>query len=148
MPTVITILSSRKNHAWVSMEEIIVWIENSWMEWARERNIPCQLIMAEDAALSEVARHALSSNFIVVTCFNTSVASVLRGSREKLGIQVPWVYYLHGLASFGLWPLYHWEIGKLLTTNDIFIGSCKRDKDQFQLALQNVECQYSYLPVC
>lgn len=137
----ITILTSRQNFGWVSMEEIITWIEDSWKSWASERKLRCQVFMAEDLNLPEFFKHAVKSDFIVVTCFNIPIARTLKGLRGNIGVQVPWVYYLHGLASFGCWPLFQYGIGELLTTRDLFVGSCHRDKTQFDLVFRNMEAR-------
>ncbi len=137
----ITILTSRLNYGWISMEEIITWIEDSWKRWAADRNVECKIFMAEDISLTEFFKASMKSEFIVVTCFNIPVARALKGLRGNFGVQVPWVYYLHGLASFGCWPLFQWGIGELLMTQDLFIGSCRRDKTQFELVFKNIECQ-------
>ncbi|MES2528174.1 MAG: glycosyltransferase [Bdellovibrionota bacterium] len=137
----ITILTSRLNYGWISMEEIITWIEDSWKRWAFERGYECHFFMAEDTNLNQFAKAGLKSEFIVVTCFNSPISRALKGIRGSLGIQTPWVYYLHGLASFGCWPLFNWGIGDLIHTHDLFVGSCSRDKKQFELIFKNIECR-------
>ncbi len=137
----ITILTSRLNYGWVSMEEIITWIEDSWKKWAAERSYECHFFMAEDTSLNQFVKAGIKSEFIVVTCFNSPISQVLKGFRGSLSIQTPWVYYLHGLASFGCWPLFNWGIGELINTHDLFIGSCSRDKKQFELIFKNIDCR-------
>lgn len=135
------ILTSRKNYTWISMEEIISWIETIWKNWAIKRNIFFKIINVDDNHFSDLVKSAMQSEAIVVTCFNTSISNSLYSLRKKLSINVPWIFYIHGLASFGSWPLFYWKIGQLLTTKDIFIGSCQRDKDQFKLIFKNLEHQ-------
>ncbi len=137
----ITILTSRLNYGWVSMEEIITWIEDSWKKWAADRGYECHYFMAEDTNLNQFVKAGIKSEFIVVTCFNSPIARTLKGFRGSMGVQTPWVYYLHGLASFGCWPLFNWGIGDLINTTDLFLGSCSRDKKQFELIFKNIECQ-------
>lgn len=137
----ITILTSRLNYGWISMEEIITWIEDSWKIWAADRGYECHYFMAEDTSLNEFVKAGIKSEFVVVTCFNSPISRVLKGFRGSLGIQTPWVYYLHGLASFGCWPLFNWGIGELINSHDLFIGSCSRDKTQFELIFKNIECR-------
>ena len=137
----ITILTSRLNYGWVSMEEIITWIEDSWKKWADDRGYECHYFLAENTDLNQFVKAGIKSEFIVVTCFNSPVSRALKGFRGSLGVQTPWVYYLHGLASFGCWPLFNWGIGDLITTHDLFIGSCSRDKKQFELIFKNIECR-------
>lgn len=134
------ILTSRKNFIWVSMEEIITWIETSWETWSKERGLSCKIINVDDFGLKPFIKEALISDFIIVTCFNVSIASYLFPLRT-LSIQTPWIFYLHGLASFGSWPLFHWKIGQQLTTKDVFIASCNRDKEQFRLIFKNIHCE-------
>lgn len=140
MITRLLILTSRKNYIWVSMEEIISWIEKSWEKWASQREISYKIINVDDSSFREFTKAALVSDLIVVTCFNTSIASFLSPIRSKLFLPTPWVFYLHGLASFGCWPLFQWKVGQSLTSKDTFIGSCTRDRDQFKLVFKNISC--------
>ncbi len=140
MNTRLLILTSRKNYIWVSMEEIISWIEKSWVKWAIQREISYKIINVDESTFVEFTKAALVSDLIVVTCFNTSIASFLTPLRSKLSLPTPWVFYLHGLASFGCWPLFQWKVGQSLTSRDTFIGSCNRDRDQFNLVFQNIPC--------
>ncbi len=137
----ITILTSRQNFTWVSMEEIITWIEKSWENWSKKNGITCHVINTEIDTLSKFAKDAINSDLIIVTCFNVPIANYLRALRGEIGISTPWIYYLHGLASYGSWPLFHWKIGQLLNNRDQFVGSCSRDFDQFNIIFKNINCK-------
>jgi glycosyltransferase involved in cell wall biosynthesis len=141
MNTRLLILTSRKNYIWVSMEEIISWIEKSWEKWAIRREISFKIINVDDSSFAEFTKAALTSDLIVVTCFNASIASFLTPLRGKLSLPTPWIFYLHGLASFGCWPLFQWKVGQSLTSKDAFVGSCSRDQDQFNLVFKNIPCR-------
>lgn len=141
MNTEVVILTSRKNFSWISMEEIISWIEESWITWAREKGINYVLVNADNNNFTSFVKHSLSAKLIVVTCFNTDIARYLVPLREKLAITTPWVYYLHGLASYGCWPLFFWKIAQSIRSHDVFIGSCQRDREQFNLIFKNIPCE-------
>src|SRR5690606_14264700 len=113
----------------------ITWIESTWTSWAKDQSISYEVLNVDDVDFSTVAKNALTSELIVVTCFNVPIARSLYLIRAQLQIQSPWCFYLHGLASFGLWPLFHWKIGELLTTSDCLVASCKRDINQLSLSL-------------
>src|SRR5690606_10908651 len=103
MKTRLLIRTSRKNFVWISMQEIITWIESTWTSWAKDQSISYEVLNVDDVDFSTVAKNALTSELIVVTCFNVPIARSLYLIRAQLQIQSPWCFYLHGLASFGLW---------------------------------------------
>lgn len=121
------------------MEEIITWIEETWSKWAQDNSIECQWINVDEVSFKEIAKYCLHSDKILVTCFNLKMASVLSGLRGKLGIDTPWIFYLHGLASFGCWPLYRWQVGQHLTMKDSFVVSCQRDLAQVRLIFPEIK---------
>lgn len=121
------------------MQEIITWIEEIWVKWSDSRSVECQWINIDEANFKDIAKHCLHSDKIIVTCFNLKMASVLTGLRDKLSINTPWIFYLHGLASFGCWPLYRWKVGELLNSNDIFVGSCQRDLSQVRIVFPTIK---------
>lgn len=135
----ITILTSRQNFVWTSMQEIITWIEEIWIKWSISRSVEYKWINVDETSFKDIAKECLHSDKIIVTCFNLKIASVLSGVRGKLSINTPWIFYLHGLASFGCWPLYRWNVGELLNSNDIFIGSCKRDLSQVRVVFPEIK---------
>lgn len=121
------------------MEEIITWIEETWSRWAQQSDIQVQWINVDEMSFKDIAKYCLHSDKILVTCFNLKIASVLTGLRSRLGIQTPWIFYLHGLASFACWPLYRWQVGELLTMNDSFVVSCERDLAQVRLVFPDIK---------
>lgn len=133
------ILTSRQNFIWTSMEEIITWIELTWSKWSENNSIEYQLINVDEVSFKDIAKYCFHSEKILVTCFNLKIASVLSGLRGRLGINTPWIFYLHGLASFGCWPLYRWKVGELLTQNDVLVGSCQRDLNQVRIVFPKIQ---------
>ena len=121
------------------MQEIITWIEEVWVKWSDSRSVDCQWINVDETNFKEIAKHCLHSDKIIITCFNLKMASVLAGLRGKLSINTPWIFYLHGLASFGCWPLYRWNVGELLNSNDVFVGSCQRDVSQVRIVFPTIK---------
>lgn len=134
----VLILTSRQNFVWTSMEEIITWIENSWVTWSKSHSVNFELINIDETSFKDIAKLAFSADKIVVTCFNIKMANVLSGLRGKLSLNIPWIFYLHGLASFGCWPLYRWEVGNLLTNKDVFVVSCNRDLNQVRVIFPDI----------
>lgn len=135
----VLILTSRQNFVWTSMEEIITWIENSWVKWSESHYVNFELINIDETSFKDIAKMAFNADKIIITCFNLKMANVLAGLRGKLSLNTPWVFYLHGLASFGCWPLYRWEVGTLLTNKDVFVASCNRDLNQVSVIFPDIK---------
>jgi len=135
----IVILTSRQNFIWTSMQEIITWIEDIWSKWSDSRSVECHWINVDETPFKDIAKLCLHSDKIIITCFNLKIASVLSGLRGRLSINSPWIFYLHGLASFGCWPLYRWNVGQHLNSQDIFVGSCQRDLAQVRIVFSDIK---------
>lgn len=121
------------------MQEIITWIEDIWSKWSDSRSVECHWVNVDETPFKDIAKLCLHSDKIIVTCFNLKIASILSGLRDKLSINSPWIFYLHGLASFGCWPLYRWNVGQHLTSQDVFVGSCERDLVQVRIVFPDIK---------
>lgn len=121
------------------MEEIITWIENTWIDWAKLNKTHYEFVNVDEVGFKDIAKLAFNADKIIVTCFNLKIANTLSGLRGKLSLNTPWIFYLHGLASFGCWPLFRWDVGHLLTHKDVFVGSCKRDLDQVRVVFPDIK---------
>jgi radical SAM protein with 4Fe4S-binding SPASM domain len=139
-------LTSRENFVWTSMQEIIPLIENTWNTLCSSNNYDHQIIDVDNSAPSQNLQSLISSDLIVITCFNNTIANYIKVIREQLGIDTRFVFYLHGLATIALWPLQRFQVLHLLTSDDLFIGTCEGDYNSLLLT----SCNFNFLklPFC
>ena len=57
--------------------------------------------------------------------------------REKLQIDSPFYFYLHGLATIALWPLERFGVLQLFNANDLFIATCDGDINSMKISFNN-----------
>ena len=129
------ILTSSQNFSWFSMTEIIPEIEELWKEIAKENKYEVVRINVDEVSVKELVSKGIAAEFILVTCFNLKISWALKILRNKVEVSVPLKFYVHGMATVGLWPLAFWEWDKFWRRDDSFLVSCKRDlkilKDDF-----------------
>lgn len=121
------------------MQEIIPMIEHTWARLCYEKKYDLKTIDVDKSSPASCLNDLITSNLIVVTCFNTKIARFIKILREKLKIDTRIIFYLHGLATIGLWPLHRFEVLNLLTSHDIFIGTCDGDIKSLDLTLKNAK---------
>lgn len=133
----ITILTTSQNFAWNSMQEIIPGIEEVWKEIAKNQKWKITTINVDNERPSKFLETFLTSDLIVCCAFNTQIALFIQLIRKEFHLDQPIVFYLHGLATIGLWPLKRFGIFDLLTTRDIFIGTCAGDLASLNIILND-----------
>lgn len=133
----ITILTTTQNFAWNSMQEIIPGIEEVWKEIAKNQKWQLTLINVDKERPSKYLQTFLTSDLIVCSAFNTQIALFIQFIRKEFHLDQPIIFYLHGLATIGLWPLKRFGIFDLLTTRDIFIGTCAGDLASLNIILSD-----------
>ena len=119
------------------MQEIIPMIEHTWSSLCLEHGYHYQLIDVDNTSPACNIQTLISSDLIVVTCFNSQISHFVKILRDKLKIDTRFFFYLHGLATIGLWPLQRFGVLPLLTTNDLFIGTCDGDIKSMNLSFVN-----------
>lgn len=129
-------LYSEQNFVWTSMEEIIPYIKGLWRDFCLQEHWVLTVISIDQSKPTDYLKELMASDLIVISCFNAPMAGWLRLLREKIFIQTPWVFYLHNQATIGLWPLFEFGIGELLTCADYFIGTCEGDKLAMELCFE------------
>nr|BDT30131.1 glycosyltransferase [Bacteriovorax sp. HI3] len=133
----IVLLTSKDNFVWTSMQEIIPMIEKSWSELAQKENYILTIINVEESTSAQFMPELISSDLIVISCFNTKIARFIKIIRESYKIDTPFFFYLHGLATIGLWPLERFGVLSLFTSNDLFIGTCEGDLESMKISFEN-----------
>ncbi len=132
-------LYSEQNFVWTSMEEIIPYIKDLWSDFCSRQQWELTIISIDQSRPTDYRKELMASDLIIVSCFNAPMASWLRLLREKVFIQTPWVFYLHNQATIGLWPLFEFGIGELLTESDYFIGTCDGDRLAMDLCFDGAQ---------
>ncbi|WP_372654773.1 glycosyltransferase family 4 protein [Halobacteriovorax sp.] len=135
------ILTSSQNFSWFSMTEIIPEIEKLWEDIALKNNLNIEKINVDDSNVKELILKGMNADFILITCFNLKISWALKILRNKLEIHAPLKFYVHGMATVGLWPLAFWEWDKLWSSRDSFLVSCERDKEILQEKFKNINVE-------
>jgi glycosyltransferase involved in cell wall biosynthesis len=133
----IVVLTSRENFVWTSMQEIIPMIESMWDHVCVVNDYDIQKIDLDTTSIEKVLKVLLAADVFVVTCFNTKISRFIKIVRGKMHLDTRIVFYLHGLATLALWPLAKFEILHLLTSRDVFIGTCQGDLECMKQSFHN-----------
>jgi len=123
----ITILTTRQNFRWTSMQEILPALEQCWLLGAENRSVKASIINVDELSLKKAFPDLIQSEVIVVTAFNETIARFMVEIRKSLGLTIPFIFHVHGLATIGLWPLDHFSVFPWLDSGDIFVGTCPGD---------------------
>lgn len=137
----IVILKSKKNLVWVSMNEIIPWIIRLWESWAGSRGHSIKVLDVDEDETPKIFSELFTSDLVIITSFTTSMARVVYLARQKLSMPLKCVVYLHNQATIGCWPFFEWKMGNVLDTEDIFVGSCSRDKISMDACFTNARTE-------
>lgn len=140
----VVILSTRENFVWTSMQEILPGIERLWEKAALKAGHKVTVLDVDENTPRHQAKLLLQADLIVVTAFNLSILNYLMFTRKALANRVPWLFYLHGLATIGLWPPLFLGARDLFLTHDIFIGTCPGDRYCLGLIFDHVH--YDEIP--
>jgi glycosyltransferase involved in cell wall biosynthesis len=134
----ICLLTTRLNSVWLSMQEIIPAIEQRWRDFAKaEGHQIDQCIVDEDPCLKKNFSQIITADLIIIVAFNHKIAASMKVIRQIAGLNTPFVFYLHGQSSLGLWPLDELDVLSLLHTGDQFISTSHNDKACFDLLFEN-----------
>lgn len=129
------------------MQEIIPALEKSWSLGAKELGYEVLTLVADEKKIpSSVHQQLLHVDAIFITAFNVSIAQKLVLLRKRIFIDAPWIFQLHNQATIGLWPVFHWGMGELLTTKDVFISTSSRDAHCFQALFENAKAEIIPFP--
>ncbi len=137
----IILLYSEENFVWTSMQEIIPHIRDIWTSYCEQGDHQLKVINVDQCRPSDYLKELMTSELIVISCFNASIAGWMNIIRHKLLINTRWAFYLHNQATIGLWPLYELEVAQLFKDSDIFIGTCKGDLLSMNLCFKNARTE-------
>lgn len=135
----IVIFSSQQNFVWHSMQEIIPYIEESWLNMPADE-CHSTLIDVDTCSLSLIIQSILEADALVVTCFNYRIAQVLKIIRIQLQIKTSWIIYTHNMSTLAFWPFRHFCNKNIFQKNDIFITSCANDQKTIEAVIHEPTC--------
>jgi len=130
----VLILTTRQNHVWTSMQEIIPSLENLWSSL---EGIESQIINVDEISIKDLLPKVLWAENFVVTAFNLKIVSALEVVRKSIKHPGRIFFYMHNMQTIGAWPLEAWGLNKLLNTNDRFIVTCENDIRSMKLCYEN-----------
>jgi glycosyltransferase involved in cell wall biosynthesis len=130
------ILTSRENFVWLSMQEIIPWIERSWLDSAvpGTHDVLCRNV--DRHSLSELLPELLAADNVVFTCFTVKLCRIGQLLRERFALDARYFIYLHSQATILCWPFHAWGMGAFLRTDDVFLSSSIPDARTFRLSFE------------
>ena len=132
-----TILTSKENHVWESMTEIIPSLEQLWKASENSNDHIVEIINVDDKKIADIFFKIIDVDNIVFTAFTTKISIIAKHIREKMNIDARYIFHLHGQATIACWPLFEWGIGNVLMQDDIFISTCTRDQESLNLTFEN-----------
>ena len=141
----ILILSTRQNHVWKSMEEIIPLIEKQW-SYSLSEKFEVKTIIVDDKKPSQYLSYFLRAKKIIFTAFNHTLSQWAVILREDLKIHTDWFVYLHNQATIGMWPYYYFKMGDYFHSGDVFLGTCEGDRESLKLVLPEACFEKIYFP--
>lgn len=121
------------------MQEILPALEKCWLEGAAEHSAEAFIINVDEFSLKKTLPDLIQSEVIVVTAFNETVAKAMVEIRKSIGLTIPFIFHVHGLATIGLWPLDHFAVFPWLDSGDIFVGTCPGDIYCLKLISDNLK---------
>lgn len=122
----VLVLTSKQNFVWHSMQEIIPYIESTWLK-SDKNKLQASVLNIDDVKLEEIVPRALGATHIVLTCFNYKIFKIAAFLRENLGLPVNFIIYVHNMATIAFWPYRNWSSADFFKANDIFVSSCEND---------------------
>lgn len=132
------VLTSSKNYRWMSMQEIIPFITESWLRLNSDEHI-VEVVDVDKDNIFKRMKEIISFDNIVCTCFTVEISRTIATFRKVLGMEFKTFFYVHGQATIGLWPLLKWAGDDYLTSNDYLVVSCERDIDCLNLAFKGAK---------
>ena len=123
------------------MEEILPQLESLWGQACDQEGFSFDLVCVDDTKPSQVMPLLMRADAFIISAFNGKMAGFLKVLRSSFFIETPWVFHLHNQATIGLWPLFELGVGELLTSRDLFIGTCPGDRLAIDSLFNNAQVE-------
>ena len=120
----IIVLSSKKNFSWTSMQEIIPFIEGVWCKLPVHS---VELINFDEINLKKLTLALMKCEKLVMTCFTVEMAIAVSKLRKQMGLSFDLIFYVHGMASIGYWPLFEYGLADCMKNSDVLAVTCEGD---------------------
>ncbi|MDC1175582.1 glycosyltransferase [Bacteriovoracaceae bacterium] len=128
------VITSKKNFSWLSMQEIIPYIEQNWLSLISSSH-DVELINIDNFENIKKINKFIDVDNIVCTCFSVEIFNFLKFLRTNLSFDFKGYFYIHGLATIALWPFIKWTDKNFFKKSDRFIVSCQADEKCIETAL-------------
>ena len=141
----ISIITTRQNFVWKSMQEVFPAIEKCWKLSCPDSRI----INVDREPLREHIHYLMKSDVLIFIAFNETIARFIIHMRKSLQLEIPMVMHLYGYATVGAWPLKRFGALDCFTESDLFIGTCQGDIKSMKLCFENARVHkipYPYVP--
>lgn len=109
----------------VSVVEVSHYIKELYSNFNNTHEI--EEIHVTKKTITKEYKKIIESDIIVVLDHSPETFLSLSHLRETMGCDFRVIFYVLGMASTGMWPLFKWNLGKCLNSSDLFIVSCSRD---------------------
>lgn len=140
------VFTSKQNFVWQSMQEIIPFIVDSWIDSAKEDH-QVSVIDIDTQTLSSFFQILMAADNIVLSCFTPRIFKIAAYARKELGLNSRFIIHLHNQATIACWPMRYWGSKNLFCSNDIFVSSCVRDAECLKITFpeaKTVVIPFSY----
>ncbi|MGZ3690777.1 MAG: glycosyltransferase [Pseudobdellovibrio sp.] len=134
----IVVLSSRENFVWHSMQEIIPFLEKTWLHLV-DNKTQVEILNVDQIAAGDLMRSVLGAEQIVLTCFNLKICKVAYYIRDHLKLDVNFVIHVHNMATIAFWPFRRYGNIHPFRKNDLFITSCTNDEKTLKAVFKEVQ---------
>ncbi len=128
------ILTTRQNHVWTSMQEIIPSLE---ILWSGIEGIDSEVINIDELNLKNFLPKVLNADKFIVTAFNLKMTRAIEVVRKSVQHKGQIFFYVHNMATIGAWPLERWGLNKYLNSGDRFIVTSDHDLESMKLCYSN-----------
>lgn len=118
------------------MQEIIPGIVSSW-EALNSDTYKVRSFNVDNLNVNSFAKELMLADALVISAFNIDIQKALKVAHEVFHFSGRKIFYLHGFSTLACWPLLKWDSLKYFTSNDVFVSSCKRDKELFDSLFKN-----------
>ena len=124
------LLTSRENFVLAhGMQEIIPFIEQSWLSAAAEGRHEVKCLNVDQQPISKLMPELLAADNVVFTCFTVKLCKIGELLRRQFALDARYFVYLHNQATIACWPLHWWGMGGWLREDDVFVSSSTADAE-------------------
>lgn len=140
----ILVIYPSESESSVSVVEVSHYIKELYSNFNNTYEI--EEIHVTKKSITKEYKKIIESDIVVVLDHSPETFLSLSHLREKMGCDFRVIFYVLGMASTGMWPLFKWNLGKSLNSRDLFIVSCSRDIELIKKFVNGANVLYQ--PFC